>query len=162
MSKELLRLGLALSLLGVPGCFSHIPFQEAPAPTPDQTVLYIYRPDSPPMLRKASVFINDQQVGDLASKEFTWISLPAGSYILHVKWSPELAISMENINVHIREKETIFVKIEPATKAELGAVFLIESKVRVRLSAGNHPDQITRLWPLNYVEPNVLTVKPLQ
>ena len=162
MSHRLLSLGLALCLLEMPGCFSHISLQDAPAPTADQTVLYIYRPDSPPALRKASVFINDQQVGELASKEFTWISLPAGSYILHVKWSPELFISTANINVHIREKETIFVKIEPATKAELGAMFLVESKVRVRLSGGNHPDQITRLWPLNYVEPNPLTIKPLE
>lgn len=157
MSHRLLSLGLALCLMELPGCFSHIPFQEAPSPKADQTVLYIYRPDSPPMLRKASVFINDQKVGELASKEFTWIGLPAGSYILHVKWSPELAISAENINVHIREKETIFVKIEPAT-----VLFIGGSVVRVHLSGGNHPDLITQVWPLNYVEANVLTVKPLQ
>ena len=148
---------LSLCLLGMPGCFSHIPFQDAPTPTPDQTVLYIYRPDSPPMLRKASVFLNDQKVGDLASKEFTWINLPAGSYILHVKWSPELAISAENINLHIREKETIFLKIEPAT-----VTFLAGNYVKVRLSGGNHPDLITRVWPLNYVAPNEIALKPLE
>ncbi len=157
MSHRLLSLGLALCLLEMPGCFSHISFQDAPAPTVDQTVLYIYRPDSPPALRKASVFINDQQVGELASKEFTWITVPPGSYILHVKWSPELFISPENINVHIREKETVFIKIEPAT-----VLFLGGSVVRVRLSGGNHPDQITQVWPLNYVAPNELTLKLLE
>ena len=157
MSQRLLSLGLTLCLLGMPGCFSHISFQDAPTPTADQTVLYLYRPDSPPMLRKASVFINDQQVGELASKEFTWISLPAGSYILYVKWSPELFISTANINVHIRAKETVFVKIEPAT-----VVFLGGSMVKVRLSGGNHPDQITRVWPLHYVKPNAFTVRPLE
>ena len=157
MSHRLLRLGLTLCLLGTPGCFSHIPFQEAPSPTADQTVLYIYRPDSPPRLRKTSVFINDQKVGDLASEEFTWVSLPAGSYSMHVTWSPDLFISTENIKVHIREKETVFVNIEPAT-----VVFLGGSVVKVRLSGGNHPDQITRVWPLNDAKPNALTVKPLE
>jgi len=157
MFYPLSSLILSLCLLGLPGCFSRISFQDAPTPMADQTVLYIYRPDSPPMLRKASVFINDQKVGDLASKEFTWISLSAGSYILHVQWSPELAISMENINVHIREKETIFVGIEPAT-----VFFLSGSVVKVRLSGGNHPDLITRVWPLNYVEPNEIALKPLE
>ncbi len=157
MTHQLLSLGLALCLLGMPGCFSHIPFQDAPAPTADQTAIYIYRPDSPPRLRKASVFINNQQVGELASEEFTWITVPPGSYILHVKWSPELFISTENINVHIREKETAFVKIEPATVLRLHS-----SMVRVRLSGGNHPDRITQVWPLNYVAPNELTLKPLE
>lgn len=157
MFHRLLSLGFTLCVLGMPGCFSHIPFQEAPSPTADQTVLYIYRPDSPPALRKATVYINDQQVGDLASKEFTWITIPPGSYVLRVKWSPELFISTENINVHIREKETVFVKIEPAT-----VVFLGGSVVKVRLSGGNHPDQITGVWPLNYVKSNALTVKPLE
>lgn len=157
MANRSLNLVLSLSLLGMTGCFSHIPFQEAPTPAANQTVLYIFRPASPPMLRKASVFINDQHAGDLASKEFTWISLPAGSYILHVKWSPELAISTKNINVHIREKETVFVGIEPGT-----VVFIGGSVVRVRLSGGNHPDLITRVWPLNYVAPNEIVLKPLE
>lgn len=157
MSHRLLRIGLMLCLLGMPGCFSHIPFQEAPSPTANQTVLYIYRPDSPPRLRKASVFINDQKVGDLASKEFTWISLPAGSYILHVTWSPELAISTENINLHIREKETLFVGIEPGT-----VLSLYGSLIKVRLSGGNHPDLITRVWPLRYAAPNDIVLKPLE
>lgn len=157
MSHGLLSLGLTLCLLEMPGCFSHVSFQDGPVPTADQTVLYIYRPDSPPALRKASVFINDQQVSDLASNEFTWFTVPPGSYILHVKWSPELFISTENINLHIREKETFFVKIEPATVLSLGG-----SVVKVRLSGGNHPDQITRVWPLNYAKPNALTVKPLE
>ena len=156
MSHWLLSLGLALCLMEMPGCFSHIPFQDAPVPTADKTVLYIYRPDSPPALRRASVFIDDQQVGELASKEFTWITVPPGSHILHVKWSPELFISPENFNVHIREKETIFIKIEPAT-----VLFLGGSVVRVRLSGGNHPDQITQVWPLNYVRPNEVTLKPI-
>ena len=157
MSKRLLRLVLSLGLLGMSGCFSHISYQEAPAPTADQTVLYISRTDSPPRLRKASIFINDKLVADLASKEFTWITIAPGSYILHVKWSPELAISGENINLHIREKETIFVKIDSAT-----VLFLGGSVVKVRLSGGNHPDQITQVWPLNYVEPKALTLTPLE
>jgi len=157
MSHRLLSLGLTLCVLGMTGCFSHIPFQEAPSPTVDQTVLYIYRPDSPPALRKATVYINDQQVVDLASKEFTWISLPAGSYILHVKWSPELAISTENINLHIREKETRFVGIEPGT-----VLSLYGSLIKVRLSGGNHPDLITRVWPLRYAAPNDIVLKPLE
>ena len=157
MSHRLSSLGLALCLLGMPGCFSHISFQEAPAPTADQTVLYISRTDSPPRLRKASVFINDRLVGNLAAKEFTWITVPSGTYILHVKRSPELAIPAENINLHIREKETIFVKINPAT-----VLFLGGSVVKVRLSGGNHPDQITQVWPLNYVEPKALTLTPLE
>jgi hypothetical protein len=140
----------------LPGCFSHISFQDAPVPTADQTVVYIYRPDSPPALRRASVYINDQQVGELASKEFTWITILPGSHILHVKWSPELFISPENFNVHIREKETIFIKIEPAT-----VLFLGGSVVRVRLSGGNHPDLITQVWPLNYVRSNEVTLKSI-
>ena len=67
------------------------------------------------------------------------------------------AISGENINLHIREKETIFVKINPAT-----VLFLGGSVVKVRLSGGNHPDLITQVWPLNYVVPNAFTVKPLE
>ncbi len=157
MFYPLSSLILSLCLVGLPGCFSRVPFQDAPTPTADQTVLYIYRPDSPPMLRKASVFINNQKVVDLASKEFTWISLPAGSYILHVKWSPELAISAENINLHVREKETVFVKIEPAT-----VTFLAGNYVKVQLSGGNHPDLITRVWPLSYVIPNQMALKPLE
>lgn len=157
MSKRLLSVVLSLGLLGMPGCFSHISYQEAPVPTADQTVLYISRTDSPPRLRKASIFINDKLVADLASKEFTWITIAPGSYILHVKWSPDLAISAENINLHIREKETIFVKIDSAT-----VLFLGGSVVKVRLSGGNHPDQITQVWPLNYVEPKALTLTPLE
>jgi hypothetical protein len=139
------------------GCFSHVPFSEAPKPSGDQPPIYLYRPDSPPHLRKAAVFINEQKVGDLASEEFTWVAVPPGPYIIHVKWSPDLFISTENINVNVRENESLFVKIEPSHLIMPGG-----SGIVVKLSSGTHPDQITQVWPLKYVAPNELNLQPLQ
>jgi hypothetical protein len=150
-------IGVALSFLGLMGCFSHVPFGEAPKPGGDQPAVYIYRQDTPPHLRKASVFVNEQKVGDLASEEFTWVSVPPGPYIVHVKWSPELFISTENINVVVRGNETLFVKIEPSHLIMPGA-----SGIMVKLSSETHPDQITQIWPLKYVAPNELSLRPLQ
>jgi len=154
---KLPSVGIALSFMSLMGCFSHVPFGEAPKPSGDQPAVYIYRPDSPPHLRKASVFVNEQKVGDLASEEFTWVSVPPGPYIIHVKWSPDLFISTENINVNVREHETLFVKIEPGSLIMAGG-----SGIVVKLSSGTHPDQITQVWPLKYVAPNEVSLKPLQ
>ncbi len=116
------------------------------------------------MLRRASIFINEQKVCDLASNEFTWVTLSPGAYIIDVKWSPELFIPALNINVQVRESETRFVKVQPATV--INAVAFLTgaggSAVQVRLSSGIHPDQITEVWPLKYVAPNELTVKGLE
>jgi hypothetical protein len=155
--NKLIGVGIALSFMSLTGCFSHVPFGEAPKPGGDEPAVYIYRQDTPPHLRKASVFVNEQKVGDLASEEFTWVSVPPGPYIIHVKWSPDLFISTENINLNVRRNETLFVKIEPRHLIMPGA-----SGIMVKLSSETHPDQITQIWPLKYVAPNELSLRPLQ
>jgi hypothetical protein len=151
-----------LSALTLSGCFSKIPFKDAPTPDIHQSAIYIYRTDSPPRLRKGTVLINNQEVCDLASEEFTWTSLQPGGYWLSVTWSPELGISSENIRLDVQDNQTLFVKIDPSTR--IHAVFLpagVLTTVKARLSVGKHPDQITEIWPLHYVAPREAEIKPM-
>mgnify|MGYP003530015913 FL=1 len=148
-------LAFCLSALTLSGCFSKIPFKDAPKPDSQRTAIYIYRTDSPPRLRKGTVLINNKEVCNLASEEFTWTSLEPGGYWLSVTWSPELGISSENIRLDVQDNQTLFVKIDPSTR--IHAVFLpaggVLTTVNTRLSVGRHPDQITEIWPLHYVAP---------
>ncbi len=150
--------GLALTILS--GCFSNVPFKDAPKPGDGQTAIYVYRTSSPPMLRKGTVSINNQKICDLGSEEFTWISLPAGGYWLTVSWSPELGISPDNARVDVEDGKTYFVKIDPSTVLHGAPPILFAAVVHPRLSVGTHPDQITEVWHLKYVPPAQPDIKP--
>lgn len=71
-------------------CSTGPAFQAVENPTDAEGLVYLYRPDSGPRLRKTTIAINEINVCDLTSKEYTWFKVKPGRYSLTATWGSGL------------------------------------------------------------------------
>lgn len=58
----------------------------SPAARDGFAVVYIYRPDSPPILKSPKVFVDGKETLKLSNKSYSWFYVPAGNHSIKTDW----------------------------------------------------------------------------
>ncbi len=91
-------------------------FEAAPPPPPGFALVYIYRPDCPPRLRGARIFIDGQKVAKLTNKAYTWFYVSEGSHALNTAWGSIYKGAEEvNKNLNIVAGESYYFRMSGTT-----------------------------------------------
>lgn len=61
-------------------------FEGAPPPPAGYALVYIYRPDSPPTLRRAGILVDEKEVLKLPNKGYSWFYVSEGSHTVKTNW----------------------------------------------------------------------------
>jgi len=85
----------ALALAGLTGCAAIGPeYQAAPAPGPDEALVYVYRTNSQALgARDAYLYVDEINIADISRSGYTWFHVPAGRHKLVQKWPIDVSAS---------------------------------------------------------------------
>ncbi len=100
-------------------CSTGPAFQAVEEPTDKEGLVYLYRPDSGPRLRKTLIAINELDICDLASKEYTWVKVKPGRYSLTATWGFGTQLPMKMVPLIVQPAQTLYVHIEAKSRVAL-------------------------------------------
>ena len=113
MRTVLLKLIVVLSFIITSACTA-IPegpaFKQAAAPTKEQSLLYFYRPDTPPFLRSPDIYLNETKVLDLKNLAYSYVYVEPRRYSIRSSWSAGLSITDQIVVLDAKAGETYFLR----------------------------------------------------
>ena len=113
MNSLLIRISAVLLLIVSTGCSvapKGPPFTEAAPPTSQQSLIYFYRPDSPPFLRSPDIYINETKVVDMENQGYSYLYTAPGRYTIRSSWSADIFIGDKSITLDAKGGQTYFVQ----------------------------------------------------
>lgn len=142
-------------------CTTGPAFQAVDDPTDREGLVYLYRPDSGPRLRKTTIAINEIDVCDLASKEYTWFKVKPGRYSLTATWGFGTQLPMMMIPLTVEPAQTLYVHIEAKTRVALIGVPYYAEVRHTDITIGPTPAAPLELSHARYIPPLQTPPDPL-
>lgn len=95
-------------------------FEKAPAPPEEYAVVYIYRPDSPPILRSPKIIVDGKETLKLSNKSYSWFYVRAGNHTIATEWGIFGGAQEKNISLTVENGKTYYLRAG-GTKSSQGS-----------------------------------------
>ncbi len=160
---RIVKVAVLVSAWFLAGCATQGQFSSVEKTSSDQTVLYVYRPHSPPVLRKPEIRINGVVLGDLAQWEYFGLTLAPGQYRVEVDWAWDTLITDSSLNVDLERKRPYYIRVV----SDVSGVYFVGSPVMTfggsanAVSEAQALEELKRCHPVMSFDPTKLEVSPL-
>lgn len=95
-------------------------FEKAPAPPEGYAVVYIYRPDSPPILRSPKIIVDGKETLKLSNKAYSWFYVRPGNHAVATEWGIFGGAQEKNISLTVENGKTYYLRAG-GTKSSQGS-----------------------------------------
>ena len=107
--KCIKQLALASALLAFAGCASGPKFSTAAAPSSGSALVYIFRPNSPPVALKPKILVNDVVTAKLTNKGYVDLELKPGRLTIRTDWSWNSGVPDGSTELQAEAGQTYYV-----------------------------------------------------
>jgi hypothetical protein len=90
-------------------------FQYAPPPKDGYSLVYFYRPKSPPALKSPKVFVGGKQFFKLANKSYTWLYIKAGKHSVSTNWGFLGKGMNRRLNIDVASGTTYYLRFSSSS-----------------------------------------------
>ena len=127
---------------------------ETPKPTNGDALVYIYRPAALPMFHSPTIYVNATEIGDLSRKEYTYIYVKPGDYVIRTKWSFLAHVKDQEFKLSVTAGESYFVRLTGTWEMSPG---WSGTTVTIFSSLGTIPEDIARseIGKCTYFKPTI-------
>lgn len=90
-------------------------YQPAPAPAPQDALIYVYRPANFVLSgRDAYFYVDDVNIVDLSTEGYSWFHVPAGNHTITQKWPFDVTLGFNTVNIgkEFRPSQTYYYRLE--------------------------------------------------
>lgn len=98
----------------------NVAFAPAAPPADGYALVYLYRPDAPPAMRRAGILIDGREVMKVPNKAYSWFYIRDGQYTIQTKWG-KIYNGVEKVNKSFQfgSGETYYLRLS-GTKVPKG------------------------------------------
>lgn len=100
---------LACCAVVLAGCASGPKFSTAAAPSPGTALVYVFRPNSPPIALKPRILVNDVVTAKLTNKGYIGLELKPGRHTIRTDWSWNSGVPDGSTEVQVEAGQTYYV-----------------------------------------------------
>jgi hypothetical protein len=123
--KEIVIVALLLITLFMPGCASTGKYVDVRSTSDDNAIVYIFRPNSPPVLRKPEILVNAKAIGDLSNWGYFGFTVLPGKYTVDIDWAWDTLIEDSKVSFEAKPGETYYLRVS----SSITGLYLIGSPV---------------------------------
>ncbi|GEM_PF-4806701 len=84
--------------------------EASPAPRDGNALVYIYRPDSPPILKSPKILVDGKETLKLSNKSYSWFYVPAGSHSIKTDWGYFGKSMAKSVSLTVESGATYYVR----------------------------------------------------
>lgn len=100
---------LACCAVALAGCASGPKFVTAAAPPSGSALVYIFRPNSPPVALKPKILINDVEIAKLTNKGYFDLELKPGQHTIRTDWSWNSGVPDGSTELQLEAGQTYYI-----------------------------------------------------
>lgn len=81
-----------------------------PAPREGYAVIYVYRPDSPPIFKSPKILVDGKETLKLSNKSYSWFYVPVGNHRVKTDWGYFGKSMVKSISISAESGATYYIR----------------------------------------------------